>query len=44
MTPSAASNQPSAIYRLVWQAVRQRQHIVFDYDGKRRDACPIILG
>ena len=42
--PSTALKAPSAIYRLVWQAVRERQHIVFEYDGRRRDACPIILG
>jgi hypothetical protein len=42
--PSAALKAPGAIYRLVWQAVRERQHIVFEYDGRRRDACPIILG
>jgi hypothetical protein len=24
--------------------VRERQHIVFEYDGRPRNACPIILG
>jgi hypothetical protein len=39
-----ALRKPSAAYVLIWQAVRERQHIVFDYSGKHRDACPIILG
>jgi hypothetical protein len=24
--------------------VRERQHILFDYNGRPRDVCPIILG
>ena len=39
-----ALQKPSPIYHLVWQAVRERQHILFDYNGRPRDACPIILG
>jgi hypothetical protein len=39
-----ALQNPSPIYHLVWQAVRERQHILFDYNGRPRDACPIILG
>jgi predicted DNA-binding transcriptional regulator YafY len=35
---------PSPIYRLVWDAIRERQHVLFEYDGRRRDVCPIILG
>jgi hypothetical protein len=36
--------KPSEASGLVWQAVRDRQHILFDYNGQPRDACPIILG
>ena len=36
--------KPSRNYALVWQAVRERQHILFEYKEQRRDACPIILG
>ena len=34
----------SETYVLIWQAIRERQHIVFDYNRKQRDGCPIILG
>ena len=36
--------EPSETYCLVWRAVRERQHILFDYNGRPRDVCPIILG
>jgi hypothetical protein len=36
--------KPSKAYSLVWRAIRERQHILFDYNGQSRDACPIILG
>jgi len=39
-----ALRKPSGIYVLVWQAVRERQHVLFKYNGLLRDACPIILG
>lgn len=39
-----ALRKPSETYVLIWQAVRERQHILFDYNGQHRDACPIILG
>jgi hypothetical protein len=39
-----ALQKPSETYRLVWHAVRQRQHILFEYNGRPRDACPVILG
>ena len=35
---------PSDIYHRVWQALRERQHVVFEYKDRMRDACPIILG
>ena len=36
--------KPSEAYRLVWHAIRGRQHILCTYKGLSRDACPIILG
>jgi predicted DNA-binding transcriptional regulator YafY len=42
--PVMAPKEPSATYRLIRQAIRERQHVVFEYDGRRRDACPVILG
>ena len=39
-----ALRKPSGVYILVWQAIRERQHILFAYGGHPRDACPIILG
>jgi hypothetical protein len=39
-----ALRKPSAAYVLIWQAVRERQHILCTYGDLRRDACPIILG
>jgi hypothetical protein len=35
---------PSAIYEVIWRAVRQKQQITFVYGSKPREACPIILG
>jgi|tagenome__1003787_1003787.scaffolds.fasta_scaffold20971307_3 hypothetical protein len=35
---------PSELYRLIWQAMRERQLILFKYDGLPRTACPVILG
>jgi hypothetical protein len=36
--------RPAMPYRIIWQAVRERQQIVFTYDGRPREACPLILG
>lgn len=36
--------EPSAVYRSFWEAVRTRQQVVFSYGGRRREACPTILG
>lgn len=36
--------EPTETYRLIWRAVRERQHLLFDYDGRQRDVCPVILG
>ena len=41
---SGAPKSPSAIYRLIWQAMRQRQNIAFEYNGRPREGSPIILG
>jgi len=35
---------PSATYRLIWQALRQRRQITFSYHGLPRECCPVILG
>jgi general stress protein 26 len=37
-------SRPSAVYRIVWQAIRNRQQIAFTYDGAYREAFPHILG
>ena len=48
--PSAATkhsrptNGPSRTYRLIWGAMRERKQISCVFDGKYREACPIILG
>lgn len=42
--PARQGDTPSAIYRMVWQAVRERRRIVFGYAGHAREACPLILG
>ena len=35
---------PSASYRRIWQAVRNRESLSFSYRGKDRKAQPVILG
>jgi hypothetical protein len=35
---------PSAVYEVIWRAVRQREQIAFVYDGHAREASPVILG
>jgi hypothetical protein len=35
---------PSAVYKQIWRAVRERKQITCTFDGKYREACPIILG
>jgi general stress protein 26 len=35
---------PSAIYRRFWNAMRSRKQITCNYGGRRREACPTILG
>jgi hypothetical protein len=44
--PSAANDNatPSSSYLLIRKAIQARQQTVFAYDGKRREACPVILG
>jgi hypothetical protein len=43
--PSPASGtKPSSSYRLIWHAARDRQQIVFTYNNRPREACPLILG
>ncbi len=34
----------SAAYKQIWRAVRERKQITCTFDGKYREACPIILG
>ncbi len=43
---SAANDNtaPSPSYLLIWKAIHARLQTIFVYDGKRREACPIILG
>jgi hypothetical protein len=41
---SPPSKRPSAIYRLVWKAIRTRQQITCIYKGRYREVCPHILG
>ena len=36
--------RPSAVYKQIWRAVRERKQITCTFDGKYREACPIILG
>ena len=36
--------RPSAVYKQIWRAVRERKQITCTFDGKHREACPIILG
>jgi hypothetical protein len=42
--PKRPGGGPSAFYRMIWQAVRERQQIVFNYEKLPREACPLILG
>ena len=35
---------PSATYRDIWRAIRERKQITCTFEGKYREACPIILG
>jgi predicted DNA-binding transcriptional regulator YafY len=42
--PVRGNNAPSAVYRMIRQAVHERRNIVFSYQGLRREACPLILG
>ena len=35
---------PSATYKEIWRAVRERKQIACTFEGKHREACPIILG
>ena len=35
---------PSATYKKLWRAVRERKQITCTFEGKYREACPIILG
>jgi hypothetical protein len=45
MRPMArASTTPSAAYRRIWRAVRDREPLSFFYRDKNRQAQPIVLG
>ena len=35
---------PSTTYESIWHAVRERLQITCRYNGRYREACPIILG
>lgn len=35
---------PSATYTEIWRAIRERKQIICTFDGKFREACPIVLG
>lgn len=35
---------PSATYRLLWQALRERRQLAFRYHDLPRVCCPVILG
>jgi hypothetical protein len=39
-----SSKRPSALYRIIWEAVRTRQQITCIYSGCYREVCPHILG
>jgi general stress protein 26 len=41
---AAPRKRPSAVYRIVWQAIRNRQQIAFSFDGAHRETFPHILG
>lgn len=44
--PLAANDNaaPSPAYLLIWKAIHARRQTAFIYDGKRREACPVVLG
>ena len=35
---------PSSNYEKIWCAIRERKRITCVFDGRYREACPIILG
>ena len=35
---------PSSNYEKIWRAVRERKQITCVFEGRYREACPIILG
>src|SRR5882724_8206816 len=35
---------PSDMYKLIFQALRQREQLTFSYQGLPRECCPVILG
>jgi hypothetical protein len=39
-----AAVTPSAIYRRIWRAVRNREPLSFHYRDKHRQAQPVVLG
>jgi general stress protein 26 len=41
---AAANERPSAIYHVIWEAIRARQQITCTYKGTHREVFPHILG
>jgi general stress protein 26 len=41
---TVAMTKPSSNYKKIWRAMRERKQITCVFDGKYREACPIILG
>jgi hypothetical protein len=35
---------PSENYKEIWRAIRERKQITCTFEGRYREACPIILG
>jgi hypothetical protein len=35
---------PSATYKTIWRAIRERKQITCVFEGRHREACPVILG
>jgi hypothetical protein len=35
---------PSNAYKLIFRALRQREQLMFSYQGLPRECCPVILG
>jgi len=35
---------PSATYQSLWRAVRERKQMTCVFEGRYREACPVILG